>query len=196
MLIDIILVLFVIAVAYIGKHRGLIRTLLGFLSSIVAAVISFFITPYVVDMLKPTPLYENLVGSIAGKISVDKISESPALPDAVADTVKGAGDKAADVLAGHLASVIIGIALFFIIIVILKVLLSLLSNVRKLPVVKQADSAGGFLFGLLFSLVIVYVGFAVWGCITAFQTPDILEETQLAKSMFENNLLMIFFVHS
>ena len=196
MIYDIILVLFVIAMAYLGKRRGLIKTLVGFLSSVIASVLSYILTPYAVKMLKPTPFYKNLVSGLADKITPDKINESSALPENLSEAVKGAGDKASSVLAEHIAAIVIGIAVFFIIIVLLKVLAALLSGVFKLPVLKQANSLGGFIFGFLLSLVLVYVAFAVWGCTTAFQVPEALEDTQLAKSMFENNLLLIFFVHS
>ncbi|MBO4898128.1 MAG: CvpA family protein [Clostridia bacterium] len=196
MIYDVILVLFVIAMAYFGKKRGLVKTLIGFLSSIIASVLSYFLTPFAVDAIKPTQFYENLVSGIAEKVSPDEINSSAAMPENLSDAVKNAGDKATSVLAEHIAAILVGIAVFFIIIVLLKVIMSLLTNVFELPVLKQINSVGGFVFGLLLSLVLLYVAFAIWGCTTAFETPDVLKETQLARSMFENNLLMIFFVHS
>ena len=195
MIIDIILVLFVIAMAYMGKRRGFVKTLLGFLSTFISAVLSYFLTPLVVGALKPTAFYGNLTDNITKGIAENKINDATALPDAISDAVKGAGDKASEILAEHIAAVVVGIVIFFILLVLLKVLMVLLSDVFKLPVLKQVNSAGGFVSGLLLSLAVLYICFAIWGCVTAFQLPEPLKDTQLAKSMFENNLLLIFFVH-
>ncbi len=193
MIIDIIIVLFIALMAFIGKRRGLIKTLIGFFSSFIAAAASYFLLPGVVNALKPTPIYKSLLDAVSENVADRITPDTSSLPEIISNGIRKTGEAAVNSLSQSIASIIIGIALFFIIIIALKLLLRLLVTVFKLPVLKQVNSIGGFVFGIALSFVIIYTVLAIWGCSTAFNLPAQLKNTELAKSMFQNNLLLIFF---
>ena len=196
MVIDIIIVLFIVLMAYIGKRRGIIKTLIGFVSSFAAAAASYFLLPSVVSALKPTPLYKALFDTVSGHIA-DKITpDTASYPAIISGGIQKTGEAAANSISQSVASIIIGIVLFLVTLFVLKLFLRLLMAVFKLPLLKQVNSAGGFVFGIASAFIIIYIAFAVWGCNTAFNLPEALKDTELAKSMFQNNLLLIFFSRS
>ena len=90
------------------------------------------------------------------------------------------------------------IIILLIILRIALVFISAIANwVAELPILKQANKAGGIVYGLLRGLLITYVVLLVVGLIITFN-PDgglneTINQTYLAKAMMEYNILNVFF---
>ena len=67
-MIDIVIIILFIVFAKAGYKSGLVRSLLTFVSSILALVCSFLIVPTVTEFLKDTFIYEWIYGAVSSKV--------------------------------------------------------------------------------------------------------------------------------
>ena len=174
---DIILVAALAVFALIGKKRGLFKSLAGILSFVLGAVLVSVFSAPLTDFAKTTPLYDMIF---------DYVTEKTAIQSQLGGIImKGATEG--------LTEIIIKIIVFIVIVVLVRILVKLLNKVFKLPVLRTVNTFGGLLLGLACGFALAYTVFAVWGSSTLFILPKELETSALAKLMFENNILLIFF---
>ncbi|MBQ7717864.1 MAG: CvpA family protein [Clostridia bacterium] len=181
MLVDIILVAIIVLLAVIGRKRGLFKTLAGVFSFAISTFLVFAFSKEILDFFKKTSLYDTLY-----KLVFDRLAEQSGVPLLFGNTV-GSG------LAESFTNLILKILLAILIFILVKIIIKVIDKIFHLPVLKSFNRLGGLIFGLVQGFIIIYVIFAVWGSATLFAVPEALENSTLAKSMFENNLLMIIF---
>lgn len=190
MVFDIILVLLIALIAYAGKRKGLMASVLSFASVIMAYIASAIFSGPLAAALKDTAVYDMALGRIN-----DMIVQNPTLKnnELLADFMSESGiflaDKAAMFILGILTSVIV----FIIAIIVFKLISKMLNSVFKLPVLNFINSFGGLILGMVEGFMLTYILLAVWGLFTTLETPAVICDSTLLKSMFENNLLFIFF---
>ena len=181
MVIDVILVAFIAVFAVLGSKRGLFKCLAGILAFAISIILVYAFSKEIFAFLKTTPVYGAVYDFVMGKIA-----EESGVP-----LIFGSGTSAE--LAKSFTDLILKILLVAVIFVAVKVIIRLVDKAFHLPVLKSFNRLGGLVFGMVQGFLAVYIIFAVWGGTTLFVLPKLLEETTLAKSMFENNLLMILF---
>lgn len=188
---DILVVLAVAFTALNGKRRGLVKTLLGLFGTLAAAIAASFLKEPAYEFLGKTPLFENLRRSVESGVSEKFTADGAA--GILSDAAKTAGDAAGSTAADIILPVISAVMVFIAVIIAFKILGFFLDGVFHLPVLKQINSAGGLILGVVFALLLIYAVFALWGCFTLFEMPAQLTDSVLAKSMFSNNILLILF---
>ena len=123
---------------------------------------------------------------------VDYINNS--IESAVNEAKQNVIETAAETIANSAINVGVAI-LLFIIVRILLILVSMLSKaLTNLPVIKQFDKAGGIIYGLLKSLVIIFIVFAIISFISPMieQTGIIvaINKSFIGGLLYNNNLLL------
>ena len=128
------------------------------------------------------------------------------MPEVITDYINNAVEKAGneaktaivDSTAREVAIMIINIAVAIALFIVSKIILLLVKGLAnlltKLPVIKQCDKLGGIIFGILQSLVIIYVALAI----ISFASPMMsetgiiegLQKSYIGSTMYNNNLLL------
>ena len=128
------------------------------------------------------------------------------MPDVITnyinESVEKAGNEAKTAIvestARSVAIMIINIAvaigLFIVSRIILLFIKGLANLITKLPVIKQCDKLGGIVYGLLQSLVIIYIALAIISFISPMVSGTsfiiALQKSFIGSAMYNNNLLL------
>lgn len=164
---DILTVLVLVFYAVNGLLKGLIVS--------VFRIAGFFISLYAARLLAPI-----ISGLITGNTGIysglydyfgTKIPNDPTL--ATAFNIIGANKSDIN---GSLTSLFITIASFILAFLVIKLILLLVERVlnmtSRLPVINQFNKAGGFIFGIVKGIIILYIVFAVLVLLTPVLEPD------------------------
>lgn len=213
-IIDLVIVAIIALCIFLGYRRGLTGSLLKIISFILALVIAFILFKPVSNfIIDNTNWDENLEQAIRQTVmeegqveTTEEDEEKGSMPDVmmnyINEAVENAGNEAknaiVDSAARNIAVTIINIAvligLYLIARIVLLLVRGLTSLIAKLPVIKQFDKLGGIIYGLLQSLIIIYVILAM----VSFASPmmedsGIIEGIQksfVGSALYNNNLLL------
>ena len=222
-LLILVLVVFV-ACAMNGRRRGFIKTVFTLFSTIVALILTMWISPVVSKQVQNN---DKIMGSVTENVSkvikfkdmgdkksdqVNFIDKLP-LPKTMRNTLLKnnntdsygamAVDNFKDYVSNAIARIIINAAVFLLIMLIitigLAVLCQALNIISKLPIINGLNKTAGLFAGLIHGVIIIWIG-----CI--FLT--MLSSTNLGQEMFKqinespflgtiynNNLLLNFIVN-
>ncbi len=198
-IIDGVIVLFILLSVFFGYKKGLVSLGIHLVAFVVALVIAFILYRPIGNLIiNTTGIDESLQGSIETKLEEIVGSEET---DAVSTLIGDIQNSAVSETARSLSmNIIYGgtIIILFIILRIALVFISAIANwVAELPILKQANKAGGIIYGLLRGVLIVYVILLIINLIITFNPQGALNEyigqTYLAKAMLEYNILNVFF---
>ena len=211
-IIDLVIIAIIALCVLIGYYKGLTGSLLKIVSFVLALVIAFILFKPVSNfIIDKTDWDENLEQAI--RQSILKNEEEPKeetkkenMPDVITDYINNAVEKAGneaktaivDSTARDVSVMIINIAVAIALFIVSKILLLLVKGLAdlltKLPVIKQFDKLGGIVFGILQSLLIIYIALAI----ISFASPMMsetgiiegLQKSYIGSVMYNNNLLL------
>lgn len=200
-LIDIILIGIIALITFIGYKRGLIKVafkLISFLLAIVLAVILY--KPISSFIINNTPIDDNLKQAIEERLSSPDISdeETDNIVAAYYDNVKNSSTAAT---AKIISEAIINVGCMIIVFVISKLILLLFrfsgDLIAKLPLIKQLNSVGGFVYGILEGFILVYILLALIALMSPIfnmnQIINMINSSIIANIMYNNNIIFILF---
>ncbi len=216
LVIDIIIVAIFAVCILIGYMKGLTQSLIKIVSFILALIVAFvFFKPISNLIIDHTNWDENLEQSIRQVVlesdgeEQQESSSKQNLPDIIVnyinESVEKAGNEAktaiVDATAKDVTVTIINGAVLVSLFLITRIVLIFIKGIAKiltnLPVIKQFDKLGGVIYGLLESLVIVYVILALVSFISPMlsQTNIIqgIQSSFLGSVFYNNNLLLKLF---
>lgn len=182
MILDLIILAIGVLCIVIGVKRGLVLSLLSALSLVIAIFLGYLLMPAVGSVVARTSFperTENAVYEVLYKEAEEKIAEpdcvryqevlkESSLPSFVKDRVEkllspeeqeGALSDVSRAIASRVAGIAVKVLAFLIVAVLvfvgMLVARILWKGVRKMPVLHQLDTAGGFLFGLIESVLLI-----------------------------------------
>lgn len=139
---------------------------------------------------------------VADEENVKKQSMSEVMINYINEAVENAGTEAKNTIidstARNVAVTIINVGVLIVLFLISRIVLMLIKGltqlITKLPVIKQFDKLGGIVYGLLESLIVIYVILAI----LSFASPLIaetgiiqaVENSFIGSIMYDNNLLL------
>ena len=212
------LIILGIAILWIawGYHKGLTGSLLKIVSFVLAIVIAFvFFKPVSNLIINHTNWDENLEQKIrtmiisedskenSEEVSNDGNQNMPTvMMEYINKAVEEAGNNAkeaiVDATARDVALTIINAGVWIGLLIISRIVLffikGLTNLITKLPVIKQFDKLGGIIYGMIESLIIIYIILAI----ISFASP-VLSQTGITAAvqksfvgsiMYNNNLLL------
>lgn len=212
-IIDLVIVAIIALCILLGYRKGLTGSLLKIVSFVLALIIAFIlfkpVSNFVIDN---TNWDENLEQAIRQSIlkqeesKDDKEQTNQSMPDVmmnyINEAVENAGNEAKnaiiDATARDLSVTIINVAVAIVLFIISKIILlfikGLANLLTKLPVIKQFDKLGGILYGLLQSLVIIYIIFAIISLFSPMMDGtgiiEGIKKSFIGSMMYDNNLLL------
>lgn len=200
-LIDLILIAIIALFTFIGYKRGLIKVAFGLVSFILAIVISVVIYKPVSNfIIEYTPIDDSIEAAITEKLDSSDITkeETENIVSTYYNNIKNASTN---VIADGMSKTIINISCMIIVFIVAKIILFFFKFagdlIAKLPLIKQFNSAGGFLYGLLKGFVIVYLLLALIALIAPIvninQLLTMINNSIITNIMYNNNIIFILF---
>ncbi len=198
--IDIILVLIVALSAFLGYKKGLVELGAKLFAGIIAIVITLIIYKPVGNIvIKNTSIDEKIENTILEKTTnvIDensKISDNKYIQDASDNAVSQVKEEVLPEQARNIAVNVVYVAtaliLFIVSKIVLSIVISLANAVASLPILKQFNEIGGFLYGLVRGAIISLVLILVIGTIAKLNPNGSLsknvESTYLLKEVYDN----------
>ncbi len=198
--IDIILVLIVALSAFLGYKKGLVELGAKLFAGIIAIVITLIIYKPVGNIvIKNTSIDEKIENTILEKTTnvIDensKISDNKYIQDASDNAVSQVKEEVLPEQARNIAVNVVYVAtaliLFIVSKIVLSIVISLANAVASLPILKQFNEIGGFLYGLVRGAIISFVLILVIGTVAKLNPNGSLsknvESTYLLKEVYDN----------
>ena len=178
---------------FLGMRRGLIRSLAELVSFLVsllgASLVAGHYAPLVVERIRP--LLEGQVSQAITAYLQGILTESGTdgllggLLESASGTIDGVAGTAVEIIAGtillNIAYVSLYAITFLALAFLLRFVVRLLDGVAKLPLLHQANTIGGLIFGFLKGLLIVMLVLWLDGKLGLLIAPQALESSVLAS---------------
>lgn len=216
-----IVLIIIIISAFRGMKVGLIKTVFSIFSTILALILTLWISPAISRMVQSN---EGVVNYFASKVEIaiptedigSKVSDQInfvgqlPLPSSIktsiiennnTDTyVALAVDNFASYISHSVACIIINaivfIVTFLVFIIVLRILCTVLDIISKLPILNQINKLSGLFVGIIHGVIIVWLLFVL---LTAFAGTEIgqkafvmINESSFLAYIYNNNLILQF----
>lgn len=204
---DFIFMAFVLLMTIIGVARGLVKSLFGFGSILLSLILAMTLYPWVSDVLTKSPVGVIVSEKTEAAFGAKKTEEANLseentnmLPEAVRKTVQNTGEQLQKSIAEQVASLAIRLISMLLVFLLVRLLLWILSRtlnlITKLPVIHACNKLFGGAFGLLSSVLIVYLLLGLLTFTSLLNTTSdfgrTVQNSMLVSKMYENNILLYF----
>ena len=200
-LVDLILIAVIALFAFIGYKRGLIKVAFNLISFILAIVISIVLyRPISTFVINYTPLDDMIETAVEERLSSSDITTEEK-ENIVSNYYNNIKNSSTAVIADGISKTIINIGCMIIVFIVSKIILfffrSMGDLIAKLPLIKQVNHAGGFLYGILKGFIIIYLLLALISIISPIidinEIVTIINNSIITNIMYNNNIIFILF---
>lgn len=201
-IIDIIILGFILLSVIGGYKKGLISLGIHLFAFVLALLISFVLyRPIGNIVINTTEIDETIQATIQNNI--ENIANNDSMENELTkDLIESAKNGMLPEVSKQLAYNIIYLGTMIVLFLVLRVCLMLVNTVAnaiaKLPILDQINKLGGAVYGVIRGIIITYVVLMVISLIIAVNPKNklaqMVDETYLAKTMMENNILNVFIV--
>lgn len=200
-LIDLILIAIIALFTFIGYKKGLIKVAFGLVSFILAIVISVILYKPVSNfIIKYTPLDDYIESTVSERLTSSETSKEET-ENMVSNYYNNIKNASTSVIASGISKTVINVSCMLVVFIVAKIILLFFKFigdlVAKLPLIKQFNSAGGFIYGLLKGFVIIYILLAVIALLSPIininNIVSIINSSIITNIMYNNNIIFILF---
>lgn len=200
-LIDLILIAIIALFTFIGYKKGLIKVAFGLVSFILAIVISVILyKPVSSFIIKYTPLDDYIENTVSERLTSSETTKEET-DNIVSNYYNNIKNASTSVIASGISKTVINISSMLIVFIVSKIILMLFKFIgdiiAKLPLIKQFNSAGGFIYGLLKGFVIIYIILAIIAVLAPIvdinNIVTIINSSIITNIMYNNNIIFILF---
>lgn len=192
-----------------GKKCGLVRMVLSMVTTAVSLIVAGVLTSPVCGFIKDKfGIYDKVKDSIAQALGEVEIKEAVhveklELPSVIKDKILEGIDKidmpirdyVIESIANVALTAVVFMLLFVIASIIMGIIISMADIVAKLPVLSQLNSAAGLIAGLVYGIIVVWIGaVVVTACSSTSWANDILliiGENKLLSFIYDTNPIMV-----
>lgn len=206
-ILDIILVLIVLVNIYICYQKGLVKLAVGLVSVLVAIILSVILCKPVSNIIvEKTQIDNNIENAIIENFTTEGSNTEESedngfmkyIDKYVDDTVNKTKNEIVVEAAGIISIKVINIgvilAIFIIVRLALIVLTFIADIIADLPILKQFNDIGGLLYGVIKSLLIVYILLAIIFFIVYISgntmIADAISNSYITEFFYNNNILL------
>ena len=201
-IIDIIILVFILLSAIGGYRKGLISLGIHLFAFVLALLISFVLYRPIGNIIINTTQVDETIQATIQKNAETMVNTKGFENDLTKSLVESAENGMLPEVSKELAYNIVYLGTMIVLFLVLRVCLMLVNTVAnaisKLPVLDQVNKLGGAAYGVVRGIIITYavlliisLGIAINPTTTLAQ---MINDTYLAKTMMENNILNVFFV--
>lgn len=200
-LIDLIILAIIALSTFIGYKKGLIKVAFGLVSFILAIAISVVLYKPVSNfIINYTPIDDMIENTVQDRLSSSDITKEET-ENIVSNYYKNIKNASTDVIADGISKTIINISCMIIVFIVSKLILLLFKFIgdliSKLPLIKQVNNIGGFLYGILKGFIIVYILLAIVAIISPIvninEVVSMINDSIIANIMYNNNIIFMLF---
>lgn len=200
-IIDLIIIAIIVLSTFIAYKKGLVKLAIGLCSFVISIAITFVlyqpITNLVINVTGIDEAIENSIYEKANEVMEENKKEEGITNQIMETTKNEMLPETARTLAINIVTGGVIIVLFIATKIALRFVSALADMVTKVPIISQLNEVGGMIYGLIRGILIIYVVLLIAG-IPAQINPDNeitknIEQSQLGKAMYENNILNVFF---
>lgn len=213
-LVDIIVIAILLACVFLGYKRGLIGVIIKFFSFLIAIIISLVLfKPISYFVISHTEIDDHLRSTIAqwvegeqSSTESDIHSSDSFLPTVISNYINTAVDTAtkeaqsniAGIVAENLTITIINVGVMIVLFLLTRVILIFIKIISdaltELPIIKQFNTSGGILYGILQGLLIIYIGFTIISLFVPIDSVhQVISSSYIGSFFYNHNLILLFF---
>lgn len=217
-IIDIIIIAIIVVCVFFGYKKGLVGVavnILGFIIALLIALILYApISNFIINHTSIQPTLEEAIrGTVTSYVIKDNEEEKEEntdnSPKVMTDYINGFIEKekqhleqtereiidnVSKTVASNLIKIAVGIIVFIVAKIGLIFVKALAKIISKIPIIGQFNKIGGAIYGILQSLLIVYILFAVLSVFApTMEESGILESVNSSKiggAMYNNNIIL------
>ena len=199
-IIDLCILIIIALSTFIGFKKGFIKVAFRLISFILALIIALVLYKPVSNFINNyTPIPNKIESKIESRISSSNKEETNNL---VANYYKNIRNISTTVIAKNITNSIVNISSILIVFLLSRLLLMFLristDLIAKLPLIKQFNHIGGFIYGLLAVFFIIYLFFTIITLLAPIINLNniikLINSSIIANIMYNNNILFMFFV--
>lgn len=199
-IIDGVIILFILASAFLGYKKGLISLGIHLVAFILALVVTIILyRPIAGIVINSTQIDEKLEETI--QVNVENFmaeNENSTVTNSIIESAKqGVLPQASRTLAINIIYGITMILLFVVVRICLVFVTALANAISKLPILNQFNKLGGILYGLLRGFIITYALLMIINLVIMMNPKstfnEMLKDSHLAKAMSTYNVLNVLF---
>lgn len=197
-IIDLIIIAFILLSIFLGYRKGLVSLAIGACTFIIALVVTLILYKPVGNLvINTTGIDEMIQNTILEKVN-DVIAEDSETSNQLIESAKnGLLPETSKTLANNIVYGGVMLILFIGAKIALRLVKAIANLIAKLPIISQFNKLGGALYGLLRGALLVYVVLMIIAIIGTVNPKNVvhqnLNESTLGKTMYENNILNMFF---
>ena len=202
-LIDIFIILFIAITTYINYKKGLVEVAFKLVSFFIAILISIILfNPISLFLEYNTNIDEyiqNYINNIIEETTKENIeSDFSHLPNTITSSIDLTIENTSSNVSYSIAHTILNILSFFIVFFITKIILMFLQifsdAIANLPIIKQFNTLGGFIYGFFKAFIIIFIVLTIISILPLTEIQLIINSTNLTLFLYNiNPMLLLFF---
>lgn len=201
-IIDIIILVFILLSAIGGYRKGLISLGIHLFAFVLALLISLVLYRPIGNIIINTTQVDETIQATIQKNAETMVNTKGFENDLTKSLVESAENGMLPEVSKELAYNIVYLGTMIVLFLVLRVCLMLVNTVAnaisKLPVLDQVNKLGGAAYGVVRGIIITYAVLLIISLGIAInpttKLAQMINDTYLAKTMMENNILNVFFV--
>lgn len=196
--IDLGILLIILISTFVGYKKGLIKVAFGLLSFVIALIIALLLYKPISNFITNyTPIPEKIETQIESRISSADEKETQ---NFVSNYYRNIKNASTSLIAHNITTSIINISSALIVFILSRILLFFLKFstdlIAKLPLIKQFNHIGGFLYGLLAGFIVIYLLFTIITVIAPMinvnKVITLINSSIIGNIMYNNNIIFMF----
>lgn len=199
--IDLVIIAIIVLSTFLAYRKGLVKLAIGLCATIISIVVTFILYQPISNLvINVTSIDEWIEDTIYEKASsvIKESTKEEDLTNSIVETAKnGMLPETARNLATNIVRGGVMILLFVAVRIALIFITAIADAIAKLPIINQLNKTSGMIYGILRGILIVYVGLLILGIPGQInpnnQLNKSIEQSFLGKTMYENNILNVFF---
>ena len=200
-LVDIIIISLIVLSTFLAYRKGLAVLAIKLCAVIIAVVATLLlykpVSNLIIDTTNIDETIESAILEKSGEITKSEDKEDDFVATVVDQAKTGAIAQTAKNLSVQIINISVIIILFFGIKFAMRFVSIIADKVAKLPIINQFNKIGGIIYGLVRGLVITYVCLLLISFIGQVNTKnpvhESIEQSNLGKMMYENNVFKLLF---
>ena len=204
---DIVVVAILALNIILGYKKGLINVVFNIVAFLLAIIITFVLYKPVSNIIiQNTNIHENIKemilkrsqGAEAKEENIESNDINKYIENSINNMTNEAKTAATEVVAENFATkavqVITGIVLFILTRAILILLRFVTQTIAKLPIIKQFNTLGGIIYGIIKGLIIIYVLLTIMYLIVSIKGNGnialAIDSSCITKFLYDNNIIV------
>ena len=200
LIIDILVIGIIALFAFIGYKQGLVKVAIKLVSFFIAIIVAFALYKPVSNIIiNNTQIDDNIQNTIIEKITPEGLTKDDNLPSdsnittKLVDTANSSIETIANTFTVKLIQIVVFLLIFAIVRIALIFITALADLIAKLPIINQFNKLGGFIYGVLKGLLIVYI---IFGLLLLTEPligdaiKNLIDTSFVSKFVYYNNILV------